>query len=396
MEQEIGNQGYVVEGRMTELTRGFLVLWTIASGQMTYARLCELAQELDLTKNQIPELRTAKNAFAYAKEVIRGASMEQALELEGWDGPVTQTLNIARLQKGNEYQISIKREGRMNGKRHVASVPILRLEFSPPENVDYVQWVEDYQNSFWDEEVERPELDEITRCVAVTPYWEDTTVDPTVILRVRNLVVNSFRSSVTSIDSLLLRSKIKEVIFIQLNGIAFLSGKGAVFVPKTVNGKNTSTTLESYANLLSAFAGTVTDGNYYNEDGSIRNSHLRRTNLRYLGYLDGDRELEYIRDDISNTLSAEVGEHWAQVVKLAESFNEDNIEAFEKRLSNLEVKQNSLKKRIKSITDSIGGDINVRNEMHPDLNESLNSRIQNMPTTSSLIISRIRLLAEVD
>ena len=38
---------------MTELTKGFLVLWTVRSGQMSYENMVRVAKDNNLTKNQI-------------------------------------------------------------------------------------------------------------------------------------------------------------------------------------------------------------------------------------------------------------------------------------------------------------------------------------------------------
>ena len=54
MTENTENQGYVVEGKMTELTKGFLVLWTIRSGQMSYENMEDLQGiTLDVRKTNI-------------------------------------------------------------------------------------------------------------------------------------------------------------------------------------------------------------------------------------------------------------------------------------------------------------------------------------------------------
>ena len=60
MEQEIENQGYVVEGKMTELTKGFLVLWTVRSGQMSYENMVRVAKDNNLTKEPDPRAKNCQ------------------------------------------------------------------------------------------------------------------------------------------------------------------------------------------------------------------------------------------------------------------------------------------------------------------------------------------------
>ena len=126
---------------------------------------------------------------------------------------------------------------------------------------------------------------------------------------------------------------------------------------------------------------------------TITEESIRKSNLRILGYLDGERELEYIRSDIGDTLSMECGQYWAQVVKTAEAFNEENVEAFEKKLSELQVRRDGLRTRIASITKSIGGNVEVRGELPPDLDRRLNLRVQGIATNR--VVQSIRELAVV-
>ena len=82
------NHGYAVEGKLMESTKGYLVLWSINAGTMRYADLVAVAKSNSLSQGKIPKLRTAKNAFAKAKDAIQNSSLPVLLELEGWDGAV--------------------------------------------------------------------------------------------------------------------------------------------------------------------------------------------------------------------------------------------------------------------------------------------------------------------
>ena len=410
MEQEIENQGYVVEGKMTELTKGFLVLWTVRSGQMSYENMVRVARANNLTKDQIPELRTAKNAFAIAKKSLQGMQLGTLLELEGWDGQVKQHLEVKNLLRGNEYQVSIVREGIMHGKLHKESVPVVRLKFSPPRDFNANAWVKNYMRSFWDEkyiakiesgEEEAPQISEISRCITQDPYWDDTRVDPNLMWDIRNRILQAFQTSVIGVDEEMLKAQFLRVLNHDLNGIEFQAGRAAIYVAAEVDGKKTSETLDSLANLLASFAaGTSVETkteNYYDDDGHPVNRGLQRqTALRYLGYLSGSRELKYIRDDIGKTLSKEVSEYHAQLTKLVDSFDKDKIEEFETKMAKVETRRKNLDSRIANISAVVDGDVPIKTNMYKDVNKRFSSRIDAIPTENSAISAKLKRLATFD
>ena len=410
MEQEIENQGYVVEGKMTELTKGFLVLWTVRSGQMSYENMVRVAKDNNLTKDQIPELRTAKNAFAIAKKSLQGMQLGTLLELEGWDGQVKQHLEVKNLLRGNEYQVSIVREGIMHGKLHKESVPVVRLKFSPPRDFNANAWVKNYMRSFWDEkyiakiesgEEEAPQISEISRCITQDPYWDDTRVDPNLMWDIRNRILQAFQTSVIGVDEEMLKAQFLRVLNHDLNGIEFQAGRAAIYVAAEVDGKKTSETLDSLANLLASFAaGTSVETkteNYYDDDGHPVNRGLQRqTALRYLGYLSGSRELKYIRDDIGKTLSKEVSEYHAQLTKLVDSFDKDKIEEFETKMAKVETRRKNLDSRIANISAVVDGDVPIKTNMYKDVNKRFSSRIDAIPTENSAISAKLKRLATFD
>ena len=45
------------------------------------------------------------------------------------------------------------------------------------------------------------------------------------------------------------------------------------------------------------------------ENGAPRKWYRQKSNLRVMGYIDNERQLEYIKDDIQNALSLEVTEY---------------------------------------------------------------------------------------
>jgi len=409
MDKENENQeGYAVEGNLKKATKGYILFSSISSGWQRYESMTEVAKTHGLKKNQIPHLRTAKNAFAKSMEALNGRALDNLMEAEGWDGPVKQSLQTTFLRRGNEYQVSIKREGMMNGKLHKESIPIVRLVFSPPENFNHVAWVNNYMRSFWDEkymrkistgEEQRPEIADITRCINLETYWEETRVDPLIMNNIRQRVVQAFQNSVVSIDGEMLRTKIEKIVKSELNGINFLAGRGAMYVPSKVDGKETSETLDALANTVDSFKQEANiqrdENNYYDENGKAILRHKRQTQFRYLGYLEGARELEYIRQDIGATLSQEIAEYSEKLVKVTESFNEEKVEAFEKSLEQVDDLRKKLDGRIANICSVVGGDVPITTS-YTDLNTKLSKRIANIPVEHNAVAKKVRQLANFD
>ena len=54
-----------------------------------------------------------------------------------------------------------------------------------------------------------------------------------------------------------------------------------------------------------------------------------------MGYIDNERQLEYIKDDIQNALSLEVAEYQVKLLNIAKDFNGDKVKVFNEKLDNL-------------------------------------------------------------
>ena len=294
----------------------------------------------------------------------------------------------------------------MNGKLHKDSIPVVRLQFSPPNDFNYRAWVTNYMRSFWDEryiariesgEEEAPQISQITRCITQLPYWDDTRVDPSLMMDIRNRIVQAFQTSVIGVDEEMLKAQFLRVLKNDLNGIEFQAGRAAIYVPAEVDGKKTSETLDSLSNLIASFAaGTSVEAtrNYYDENGEpIKRGLQRRTALRYLGYLSGSRELEYIRQDLGEQLSSAVSEYHAPLTKLVDAFDEDKVEEFEKKVEIVAVKRKDLDARLASMADIVDGDVPVSTTMYPDMDHRFSSRLAAIPQERSEIASKIERLA---
>ena len=397
------NHGYAVEGKLMESAKGYLVLWSINAGSMRYSDLVDVARSNGLTQGQIPKLRTAKNAFAVAKDAIRNAPLPTLLELEGWDGAVKQGLDVKHLKRGNEYQVSILREGRMNGKLHKESTPVFRLEFSPPDTFDHVAWVQNYMRSFWDAEyikkidegtTERPVPSQTLSCIRIEGYWDDTDINIDMMVEVQRQISAAFERTIISVDETLLRQHIKDTL-VSLNGFNFLAGKGATYVPLRINDEDSSKSLDSLQNIIASFARgsaiDVNNENYYSDDGTPINRHRTTSNFRYLGLIDNKRELDYIRRDIGLAISREVTEYQAEVAALAGAFDIEKVEQFQARIAKMRVKKNKITQRLGRMEQELGGQIPIKRKMYTDVQQRLGGRLANIKNNNAVSAALLEL-----
>ena len=412
MEQEIENQGYVVAGKMKGLAKLYLISWTVRSGQMSYENMVKVAKDNNLSKDQIPELRPAKNAFAVSKDVLKGMKLDTLLELEGWDGQVKQTLDVKPLKRGLEYQISIVREGMMNGKLHKDSIPVVRLKFSPPEDFNYRAWVKNYMRSFWDEKYiarikegkeEAPQISQMTQCITQLPYWDDTRVNPMLMMNIRNRIVQAFQTAVVAVDQEMLKAKFLRILKNDLNSVDYEAGMANMLVPAEVDGKDTSPTLDSLENLVASFAAgssvEATERRYYDEEGEPRKQGRRReTVFRYFSFVPEGKVKEYLRTDFGKEISNGITGHQTKVINAIEAVDwEDptSVSDFEENiLPKLEANRSSLNTRISNIGNLVDGEIKI--DAYTDVGRRFSSRIGAIPQTSGATAARLKRLATFD
>ena len=362
------NQGYAVEGRLKETAKGYLALWSINAGRMRYSDLVTVAKRNGLTQGQIPKLRTAKNAFAVAKDTILNSALPTLLELDGWDGAVKQSLDVKHLKRGNEYMRSF--------------------------------WDAEYIKEIEAGTKQRPVPSQTRVCIRIEGYWDDSDIDVELMLRVRDRISQAFEDTIVSIDETLLRQHIKETLK-SLNGISFLAGKGATYIPITDEDRDSkSASLESMANIITSFSRgyqtTANDENYYDENGKPINRYGTSSNFRYLGYLDSEREMQYIREDLGSSISREIAEFQAEVVKTAASFDTTKVELFEKQLTKLQRKKTNITKRIGNMRTTLGGEIPIRRRLHSDVQQRFGSRISNITQTHNAVSTTLMKLTEFD
>ena len=325
--------------------------------------------------------------------------LSQLESQEGWDGVVNQSVRIVPLKKGNEYAVQIKRTGRSRGKLHTESVNLFRLSFSPPEKFDAAAWCEKYMKSHWDDKVERPTVTDVRKCLSIEPYWDDQMFDATLMMQIQNRLLDEFEIVATSIDAKMLRDRIRKILSTEMKGLPFRSGQGAWFIPSDKESDHLEQ-LENYSQLLETFGnanslvGEPTEETWLDETGKPRSWFKPRTNLRILGYIDNDRQLGYIRQDIETNLSREIAEYHSKVLDVANSFNKDKVKEFEKRLNSVQVVREDLQNRLKNLSDMIGG-VEVNTVIFNDVNEGLTQRLQAIAPMNNSVVNRLRGLMSI-
>lgn len=400
-EKQTSEEGYVIEGNSTIATKGHLVLYSVTGGRVTYESFVNNARSLGLTEEFVPPIRKLHDSFAYARRNIEGMTLPQLEILDGWDGVVRRELNVIALKKGSEYVVRVKHTGRSRGKNHTSTNNLLRLEFNPPADFDVNAWRNTYIENVWDGNIEQANqtLQQLNACVQVSPYWEETEVDGMLYASISSALVEEFKNVAISIDAKMLRDRIVNVLQAQLGGLPFRSGQGAFFIPKYGDNDSYLRTLENYSNLLGAFGsanaltGSPSQNNWYDANGKPRDWHRRTTNLRIMGYIDNARQMEYIRNDIQGNLSREIAEYQEKILKTAETFNEDNIEAFERKLESIQGTRSDILSKLSNLGQMLGGNIEVQTEPFADISSGLNDRLNAIRPIKSSIADRLMNLS---
>ena len=403
MSENESEYGYVTENRDIPTT-GHLVLYSIVGGRVSYESFVEQATALGLSRNFVPSIRRLNLAFAVAKDNINQTSLSRLETAEGWDGVVDRKLKVIPLKIGREYVVQVESRGRMRGKNHVESVNMFRLEFSPPEDMDIHAWRDDFMNVVWgDEETERTTEDliaELRACIEVSGYWDETDFDPVLYAQITAAVINEFLVTAVSVDGKMLRDKVLNVISKDLGGLPYRSGQGAWFIPKYGDDESYLETLENYSRLLNYFGnanaltGNPSESNWFGENGKPRNWHKVRTNLRIMGYIDNERQMEYLRQDIETNIGREIGEYQQKLMEVANSFNEDKIGEFEKKLDSIQGMRSSVRTRLANLTKLVG-EVNLNTGVYNDIQQGIDEGVSRIRGVRSSVADRVLALSRI-
>jgi len=349
-------QGIVREGTEDhESILAWLVWYSFRQGSMTYDVLVAEAQRLGWNREDLPVMRRLQSSFTKAKDVLNGfesmAGISRLELLDGWDGQVTQQIKVVVLQKNLEYQVSLRREGRREGKRHIENHPVLRLRWSPPTNFRHTQWVSNYMDAVWarydndsDETREEVSLDRLNECIEVEPYWDSTEVDPMFIATIVAQIRGEFRRQAVLINEDSLKKKVASVVTGQLRGIPYRQQKSMYAVPRQieVNGEMESTlpTIRQLDELVRFF--TTHNPTAVNwGDMSLQPSQRRvreqprNTAFNYLQMLRGERELNYLRESVVAEERQERAGVYDRLLRVAEGFNDQSTEEFVAHVSSI-------------------------------------------------------------
>ena len=157
--------------------------------------------------------------------------------------------------------------------------------------------------------------------------------------------------------------------------------------------------LENYSNLLNYFGdrnalNRETTQTYFDESGKPRKWYRQKSNLRVMGYIDNDRQLQYIRDDIQNALSSEIADYQAKLLELSKNFNDEKIEEFEERLNSVHTERQDLLDRLDNLS-SIVGHITIP-EHFQDIEEEFSGRLSSIGEVSDSVTVRLRGLMNLN
>ena len=391
------DEGYVIEGNTEIATRGHLAIYSVTSGRVDYSSFVQVARSLELTRPFVPEIRRLKDSFAIARGNLEGLTLPPLEVAEGWDSPVDRTIKVVSLSRGNEYAVQVESRGRARGKNDVRRENLFGLEFQPPENFNAAEWRTAYMDNVWEGKSEEAQasLSQITQCLTVTPFWDDMSVDGNLFARITAALMEEYQIVATSIDQKMLRDRIVRVLTSELGGLPYRSGQGIYFIPKVGDDDDYLTTLTNYSTLLENFGnanalqGTSSENNWFDESGRPRAWHRPRTNLRVLGYIDNERQMNYIRQDIQTNIGREIAEYQQKVLEVAQGFDEDNVDRFEERLKSLSGQRDALRVRVSNLTTMLGGDIDLHSDPYADVADGIATRVNSIRAVRSGVAERL-------
>lgn len=410
-DNESNNDYSYVTNNVQMARSGHLVLYTVVGGRVLYAPWATQARELGLERDFLPRLRRLNDAFAVAKDNLNNTTLPTLDVLEGWEGRVDRKLKIARLRRGHEYVVQVEMRGRMRGKNHVESVNMFRLSYQPPEDFNANLWIENYMDSVWDfsyshvdsEGSALPvETNALRQCIEIEPYWEDSTIDPVLLQRTIQTMMSEFEIVATSVDAQMLTRKIRNVLENDLGALPFQSGQGAFFVPMHDGDNSYLSTLERYSELMESFGnanaltGDPSENDWFGSDGRPLGWSRRRTNLRIMGYIDDERQMSYIKQDIETNIGREIAEYHQQLMEVTQGFNEDNVKSFERRLQTMQARKETLSTRLKNFSSVVGGDINLNTDMFKDVSVTIGRNVSRIRSVQSAAAQSIMDLAKIE
>jgi hypothetical protein len=93
-----------------------------------------------------------------------------------------------------------------------------------------------------------------------------------------------------------------------------------------------------------------------------------------MGYIDNARQLEYIKDDIQNSLSLEVAEYQEKLLNVAKDFNGAKVKAFDAKLDALTTERQDLKDRLQNLSGIVGG-VDISFDPFSDISSEFEGRL---------------------
>ena len=217
-------------------------------------------------------------------------------------------------------------------------------------------------------------------------------------MEITTALLDEFVAVSTSVDATMLRSSVTKTLT-TLGGLPFKSGSGAWFIPSITEENTHLDTLENYSSLLNYFGdrnalNRETTPTYFDDNGKPRKWYRQQSNLRVMGYIDNERQLEYIRNDIQNALSNEIADYQVKLLELSNNFNDEKIEEFEERLNLVHTERQDLLDRLSNLS-SIVGDITIP-EQFPDIAEEFSGRLSTIGEVSDSVTVRLRGLMNLN
>jgi flagellar motor switch/type III secretory pathway protein FliN len=115
-----------------------------------------------------------------------------------------------------------------------------------------------------------------------------------------------------------------------------------------------------------------------------------------MGYIDDERQMSYIKQDIETNIGREIAEYHQQLMEVTQGFNEDNVKSFERRLQTMQARKTTLSTRLKNFSSIVGGDIDLNTDMFNDVSVTIGRNVSRIRSVQSAAAQSIIDLAKIE
>ncbi len=405
---------------------GHELKYRVSNNEVWYETLVQFCQAQDMNVALIPSPRSGGTAFALATNILQVRS-RQTVEDNSWDNNTcNETWSVRTLKKCNEYVLIRERIGMRDGKRDLEQTKMYRMVYVEGDNdISAEEWCRRYRlkcQGITQQQVgENPEGEPIyepvgealestlRRRVRLMPFDEDEGFqeDDDIVSARLNAVRNRFVALCKSVDEVLMRAKLKNLLN-RHNAIQDPTVKGGVVQilnqkkPEELKDGEVQPHLETlgpFGKLLRYWGNinrpdpTAEDAVWANEKGRV--DYKSKGNLRLNPVVKTETILDELAQNLEHGFNQEFGELYEKMKNYIVGLNEADLDSGTKKdqltktVSAMQEKKEQLLENVKKMEDELGRKLAVRTTPYKDQDEDIDPRLAAIRTVDQESADRI-------